>query len=504
MRLIKVCLLVLLAFSSGAAAAGPWVEVGNSSLRSDIQILADAGIIKAAVTTWPLAWEDIAADISKDREPDATDLKPYQAAALRRVQQAEQKQNARGRVQAYGRVALAKRPIEIRNFEDTPREDKELELGGEWANNWLAVNGQVTWVDDPSDGDEWRADGSYVALMLGNWSLAASVQDRWWGPGWQSSMILSNNARPIPAITFDRTSTRPFKTKWLSWLGSWDLSIMSGFLEEEREVPNALFFGMRLNVRPLDGLEIGLSRTAQWCGDGRPCGLDTFTDLFLGNDNRGDNVSPEDEPGNQLGGFDIRWSDEAWGQPFALYTQWIGEDEAGDMPSKYSVQIGSEIWGNWNALGTYRMFLEWADTMCNAAIYKGSDGTVPDCTYNHNIYETGYRYKGRSIAHTFDNDASIFTLGTLLTDNSNNSWFFKLGYGNLNRKADPDSRNTVAKVKTEYREVFVSHRRNIVFGEINVGAGYDYRKNTVTGAVYDDERLFIEWIGKWDIGGDGQ
>ncbi|MGI9290211.1 MAG: hypothetical protein ACR2QG_02920, partial [Gammaproteobacteria bacterium] len=40
------------------SSAGPWVEVGDSSLRSDIQILADAGVIKGAITTWPLAWGD--------------------------------------------------------------------------------------------------------------------------------------------------------------------------------------------------------------------------------------------------------------------------------------------------------------------------------------------------------------------------------------------------------------------------------------------------------------
>ena len=49
------------------AGAGPWVEVGNSSLRSDIQILADAGVLKGAVTTWPLAWGDIISDLDTSK-----------------------------------------------------------------------------------------------------------------------------------------------------------------------------------------------------------------------------------------------------------------------------------------------------------------------------------------------------------------------------------------------------------------------------------------------------
>ena len=131
--------------------------------------------------------------------------------------------------------------------------------------------------------------------------------------------------------------------------------------------------------------------------------------------------------------------------------------------------------------------------MCNFALYKGSDKVVPDCAYNNAIYKTGYRYRGRSIAHTFDNDASIFTLGTLLTDKQNNSWVLRLGYGNLNRKENPDDRNTVAEVKTRYREILLTHRRDIGFGWLNLGAGYDYRENTVTNEKTDDVRLFAEW-----------
>jgi len=464
------------------------VEVGNSSLRSDIQILADAGILKGAVTTWPLAWGDIAPDLNSSAV-----LTDYQAAAMSRVRAAASRQMLTGELTLHARVAVADNPIQIRTFENTPREDAEIELGGAWTGDWFAVNLQGSWVDNPQDGEEWRADGSYLGVILGNWSLTASAQDRWWGPGWQGSMILSNNARPVPSISFERNSTQPFKTKWLSWLGHWDLSIQVGQLEEEREIPDALLFGMRFNFRPIKNLEIGLSRTAQLCGEGRSCDFDTWINMLLGKDNRGDNISAEDEPGNQLGGFDVRWSYALLGQPFALYTQWIGEDEGGGLPAKYTGQIGAETWGMASKLGTYRMFLEWSDTMCNFTLYKGSENTVPDCAYNHSIYKTGYRYRGRSIAHTFDNDAAIFTFGTVLTDNQNNSWRVKLGYGNLNRKQNPDQNNTVAQVKTEYREIELSHRRDIGFGQLHIGAGYDYRKDTVTGDDNGDTRLFLEW-----------
>ncbi len=479
---------VLFLLAASTTWAGPWVEVGNSSLRSDIQILADAGIITGAVTTWPLAWGDIMGDLHASAA-----LTDYQMAALSRVKKAASKQMTTGELLLKARVAVASNPIEFRTFESTPREDSEIELGAEWTGDWFAANLQGSWVNDPLDGDKRRLDGSYAGIILGNWSLTASAQDRWWGPGWQGSMIMSNNARPVPSISFERNSTRAFKTKWLSWLGAWDLSIQVGQLEEDRAVPNALLFAMRFNFRPFESLEIGLSRTAQLCGDDRPCSFGTWKNMLLGYDNATDNVSAEDEPGNQLGGWDIRWSHHLFQQPFALYTQWVGEDEGGGLPAKYTGQFGAETWGMVNKLGTYRMYLEWSDTMCNFALYKGSDHTVPDCAYNNKIYQTGYRYHGRSIAHTFDNDASIFTFGSLLTDNQNNSWLLKLGYGNLNRLANPDQYNTVAQTKTKYREIEISHRRDIGFGELHIGAGYDYRKIATTGENKSDARLFLEW-----------
>ena len=49
------CLLALLV-SVPAAVASPWAEVGDSQLRSDIQILANAGVIDDITTHWPIPW----------------------------------------------------------------------------------------------------------------------------------------------------------------------------------------------------------------------------------------------------------------------------------------------------------------------------------------------------------------------------------------------------------------------------------------------------------------
>lgn len=482
-----VCLLLAL-----PAVAGPWIEVGRSDIRSDILVLADAGVITGPVSTWPLAWADVAGDL----QAFSGELREFERAALDRLRREASRQMRSDEIILHARLAGAEKPVQIRSFENTPREDGEAQLGFSWIGERFTARLQGTVVANAQDDKDVRIDGSYIGMALGNWSLAVSAQDRWWGPGWQSSLIYSNNARPVPSIVLDRSSTDPFETKWLAWLGQWDLTVQVGQLEDERFISNALLFGARFNFRPLQNLEIGISRTAQLCGDGRDCDLGTWKDMLIGNDNRGDNVDPADEPGNQLAGYDVRWSYAAFGQPFALYSQFIGEDEGNRLPNKFIGQFGAETWGMWDKLGTYRMIFEWSDTICNFPLVFGSDGsgTDEDCAYNHPVYQSGYRSYGRSLGAAFDNDASVFTFQTLLTDHRDNLWRLRLGYGNLNRVGEPDPANTVAQVKTRYREVEFGHRRMTRFGDFNLGVGYEARKNTVTGASDDDARIFLEWI----------
>jgi hypothetical protein len=206
-------------------------------------------------------------------------------------------------------LAASENPRVIRGFENTPREEGETSVGLSWIGNRFAVNLAATYASNPFDDDEFRPDGTYVGMALGNWMLTAGWQDRWWGPSRDGSLLLGTNARPTPGIMLQRIASAPFESRWLSWMGPWTLTTFMSLLDDERVVNDAYLFGVRGSFRPPGtGLEIGISRTAQWCGDDRPCDAETFIDLLLGNDNRGVNVDPEDEPGNQLGGFDVRWA----------------------------------------------------------------------------------------------------------------------------------------------------------------------------------------------------
>ena len=257
------------------------------------------------------------------------------------------------------------------------------------------------------DGDEFRADGSYLAFTLGNWGFSAGAIDRWWGPGWHSSLVLSTNARPVPGIALQRLQSSAFETPWLSWMGTWQFNAFAGQLEAERHVPDPYLIGMRFSFKPAAQWEIGLSRSMQWGGEGRPQSWDSFVDLLTGKDNRGSGGIAADgsnEPGNQLAGIDLRYNFSLKSTHNAAYFQVIGEDEAGGTPSRGILQMGIENSFTYNDI-QHRFILEASNT--HSESYSDER---PNYSYEHGIYKTGYRYKGRPIGSALDNDSREISL----------------------------------------------------------------------------------------------
>jgi hypothetical protein len=461
--------------------AEPWIGPGDLALRHDLQQLADAGVLQAPTMSWPLPWADISADIAGT---EVSKLSPHMQSALGRVQVRAATETASQEIGIAVEAAGTSDPWALRSFEDAPREKGELTVTANQAGDRLSWKLSAGVVADPDDGQELRLDGSYVAVRLGNWNISAGAIDRWWGPGWEGSLILSNNARPMPSVALERNEARPFSWPILSWLGPWRLSTFMGQLEEDRDYPRALLFGMRAEARPLPSLQIAASRTAQWCGEGRPCGLSTFGDLLTGNDNGKDLAS---EPGNQLAGFDVRWSWPAGRVPVALYAQAIGEDEAGVLPSRYLGLFGAETWGQWRG-ASWRMHLEYADTACDFPTSPPDFG----CAYTNHIYTSGYRYRGRAIGHTIDADGESVGLGVLWLTGAGRPWNLLVRDVKLNR-AGMATGHSLADGPANVNDVSLTHVRPLAWGNIAFLLGYADVSSTGTALPDDGFRASLTW-----------
>tara|TARA_Y100001001_G_scaffold163790_1_gene193860 strand:+ start:941 stop:2344 length:1404 start_codon:yes stop_codon:yes gene_type:complete len=390
-------------------SAAPWIGPGDLRERHTIQAQADSGQLNRTVTTWPIQKASIG------QEPS---------------QEASRHLSLEG---------ASERPF-LRSFSGEPLEHGELGLEVEYQGDWWAVGLSPSVAVDPADDDSFRLDGSYVAMNAFNWQFGAGAVDRWWGPGWQSSLILSNNARPAPGIWLNRVDEKPFETPLLSWIGPWQLTFAASQLEEEREVSEPLWVGIRGTFRPVPGLDIGLTRTFLLGGEGRSSSLGTFWDAFTGNDNPRDS---SEDPSNQLGAVDIRYGFGIGEETAGIYTQMMGEDEAGGFPARKSWLFGADattsLWGR-----KQRWFIEATDTLADNLF----GDPMPDISYEHRVYRTGYRYKGRNMAASIDSDSQAFTVGYYDFFGSGSTLGASVTL--LDLMANPESRVTVPDPDVEY------------------------------------------------------
>ena len=469
---------LLLAWATPAALASGWLEPGDLQLRSDLTTLVDAGQLDLPISGWPIPRADVcdALPTRKPGEAAGETVRVLEATARLQSYCADRQDTSR----AYASVGDVG---DLRGFAAEPRSDAVAGIAMGLAGDRGSARLDLSLHGDPQDDLVFRPDGSYAAREAGNWVWSAGWLDRWWGPGWDGSLIWSNNARPIPGIAVDRIRSTPFETKWLSWIGPWRATAFLGLLEHDRvDVDDSLFLGLRVSVRPLDGLELAFARTAQFCGDGLPCTWESFADMLFGYDNAGTDVSPEEEPGNQMGSVEARWASPLGDAPYAVYAQFTGEDEANFFPVKLLKLYGADGLVTIRDVAV-RVYLEYADTSCASS----NADKVYNCAYNQRLYYyEGYRYRGRTIGHAMDNDGALWTLGAAWTTPAGWSVEATARHAELNRSGAPDSRHTISPTPLKHYEIAGGAARAWHWGTLRLRVSGAYQEPASgTGNVVD-------------------
>lgn len=434
--------------------ATPWLDTGDVQLRHELQLLSDEGLLKTPITTWPLSTKDIHANLSK---PDTSQVIKSE------IQNAYNHVSRRLEAEDYGSSfkvggSIYTKQLLIRDFSSEGRNKYQAYYDGQWGDPILDARLKISLADksDHPNDKTFRLDESYLASSFGNWKFTLGRQSRWWGPGWDGSLILSNNARPIPSISLDRIDSAPFKNKYLKWMGPWKLNVFAGQLESSRAIPQARLIGARLNFKPSPNFEVGLSRTAQWGGKGRPQSISSLFNSIIGKDNfYSTDAGKINEPGNQLAGIDFRWkSPLGIKKPIAIYGQLIGEDEAGKLPYKNIGLLGIETWQSTKS-GSMRIYLEASDTSTD--FYQGKERN--NTAYNHSIYKSGYRYQDLSLGHSIDSDSRLYSAGVILSKKNGNFWRVWAKHASLN--TDNKGKNPIAVNIKKWSALGVSLNRNL-------------------------------------------
>ncbi|MEQ6884149.1 capsule assembly Wzi family protein [Salicola sp. Rm-C-2C1-2] len=468
------------------AMAAPWLDPGDIRARYSAQKLADRGAMNRTTSTWPLMWGNLEQGYQNTRASAATPDTTLNYLKFERKRQAE-----RG-FRAEASLASASEGALIQGFNAGPQDSGQAGLTLEWIGNHWALGLSPSFTQSPDDDDEVRADGSYLAFSAGNWVFGVGSIERWWGPGWQSSLILSNNARPIPSVWINRRNATAPQSNWLSWIGPWDATAFLGELEGERTVPDPKVLGVRLTLRPLQGLDIGFSRLIMLGGKGYPESSSTYWNALIGRDN---GQLEENDPGDQLGAVDIRYGMDVGATTLGVYTQMMGEDEAGAFPARKSWLFGADAATHWFS-AEQQWFVEYSNTIADD--FNGD--AIPNITYSHSRYNTGQHYYGRTMAASQGGDARMLTLG---------GWHFLTSGTNLGARLshvelNTDGETTVKPGSNDVRYFVPRRDQSVTHLALNLGtqvaggwlsgeASYsDAKIETLSGKI-DQWRIAAQW-----------
>ena len=188
-------------------------------VKGHLEYLSDQGVISSPLSNWPIYNQSIVGD-ELDQCIEGSKQTPLVHARCLSVKKLIENSQHRPSVS----FSTGNDEPLLSSYQNNTLAEQEMKVAVNFNGDYLSSHLQIARVTDPIDGDESRLDGSYIALTHRDWQLGIGAIDRWWGPSWHSSLILSNNARPAPGLYLSRESSHPFKSQWLSWIGPWSMT----------------------------------------------------------------------------------------------------------------------------------------------------------------------------------------------------------------------------------------------------------------------------------------
>jgi hypothetical protein len=399
-RYLGAAMAVLLwAAISSPAIASPWAEVGDNQLRADIELLQAMGVMRDVTIQWPLPWQSLLQDLS------SADLAAQSAsvqAAARRVLGHGQAATATG-LSAWASLDFTNTPSVVYGFDGMGRGEGQAQLSLEGTSGAFSGRIALGGITQNFGGKSNRImlDGTYLSVRLGGVRIYAGYLDHWWGPGQITALQLSNNARPMPQIGISRSNTQASRWPVLRWLGPWQLEFFLGKFDGPQIQSNVYYNAAHLTINPLPGLEIGLAKTEQFCGQGHPCVplRDYFTNFDFST--HPNNVNGE-------GTLEVKYSHTLSDVPFQIYAQVMNEDYSWFTDSGSSHLIGASIFLQ-TAANPVKLTAEYADTIATKTMFSFGTNRY-GYTYFDYQFPDGMRYRGRTLGFSLDTDSTLLSL----------------------------------------------------------------------------------------------
>jgi len=226
------------------------------------------------------------------------------------------------------------------------------------------------------DHDKLNFDNSYVNYEKGIANLSIGKVDRIWSFSKKSSLILSSNSRPLEALSLKLENR--FNTNWLPLVANWSVELINGSTKNSYNGKNSMLSGTRIVISPSEKLNFEFLQTGQWGDQNNKLYSSNTSALLFSNSNEG-----IDAHINKMAGFGLSYAVPLHENTFRFYSQTVGEDEAGSLPSCLAWMVGLELTAPEIKFPT-TVSIEAVDTR----VKKSTHGNCgPNTSYNNGIYD---------------------------------------------------------------------------------------------------------------------
>ena len=244
--------------------------------------------------------------------------------------------------------------------------------------------------------NNFNLDESYFQYTKGIATYGVGAVNRNWSFSNNTSLIMSNNARPSKSIYLKLENK--FGYDWFPSKANWSLEVFNGFSEGSLIGSKSMLSGIRAVLSPVEGLDFELIQSSQWGGNGYNNGISSFVAATFFDSNMGPNSNI-----NKLAGFGISYLMPS-NLPLRIYGQAIGEDESGNLPSCFAYLAGLE-WMNTKIKYPTIVGVETIDTRIKITSH---DNCGPNTMYNNSTYD--YTNYGKSMGATIDTEGTSLAI----------------------------------------------------------------------------------------------
>jgi len=281
----------------------------------------------------------------------------------------------------------------ILNLENSVKSSKKLV--SRFKTNYNTVNSASQLALNYDGYDNFTLDGSYIQYSKGIATFGVGKIDRHWSFSNNTSLILSNNARPSKSMYLKLENRLGYD--WLFSEANWSFEIFNGLTKGSLNSSKSMLLGIRGTLTPFEGLDFELVQTSQWGGTGHVNSMSSLSSALFFDTNSGANSNI-----NKMAGFGISYKIPTKIIPLRIYGQAIGEDEAGNLPSCFAYLSGFE-WTNRETKYPTIVGIEAVDTRIN----KTSHGNCgPNTMYNNHIYK--YTNYGKTMGTAIDAEGTSY------------------------------------------------------------------------------------------------